>query len=115
MNGNDLLPSWSQGDAKSAVLEPFNPDARQTKILTEATLVGEAMAKANDFYKRQLSLAHYVDGSHRHFALCMDLSQESPCPRRPGWARCRTGAPRRPRTLRRRRRLQRLPHPAVED
>ena len=30
----------------------FNPDERQIKILTEAALVGEAMAKANTFEKR---------------------------------------------------------------
>jgi hypothetical protein len=29
--------------------KPFKPDARQTKILTQAALVGEAMAKANTF------------------------------------------------------------------
>jgi hypothetical protein len=29
--------------------KPFKPDARQTKILTEAALVGEAMARANTF------------------------------------------------------------------
>jgi len=47
--------------------KPFKPDARQTKILTEATLVGEAMAKANDFSKR-MEEAHYVDGAHWHFS-----------------------------------------------
>jgi hypothetical protein len=47
--------------------KPFNPNARQTKILTQATLVGEAMAKANDFAKR-MGDAHYVDGSHWDFA-----------------------------------------------
>jgi hypothetical protein len=47
--------------------KPFKPDARQKKILTEATLVGEAMAKANDFEKR-MEDAHYVDGSQWEFA-----------------------------------------------
>lgn len=47
--------------------KPFKPDARQKKILIEATLVGEAMAKANDFAKR-MDDAHYVDGSHWDFA-----------------------------------------------
>ncbi len=47
--------------------KPFKPDARQKKILTEATLVGEAMAKANDFEKRMAD-AHYVDGSKWEFA-----------------------------------------------
>ncbi len=31
---------------------PFEPDARQTKILTEAAFVGEAMARANSFSMR---------------------------------------------------------------
>jgi len=57
--------------------KPFNPDARMKKILTEATLVGEAMAKANDFDKRQLELAHYADGVQWEFALAFDPSQES--------------------------------------
>ena len=47
--------------------KPFKPDRRQKKILTEAALVGEAMAKANDFSKR-LEDAHYMDGSHWEFA-----------------------------------------------
>jgi hypothetical protein len=47
--------------------KPFTPDARQKRILKEATLVGEAMAKANDFAKR-LDDAHYADGSHWDFA-----------------------------------------------
>jgi hypothetical protein len=46
---------------------PFKPDARQTKILTDALLVGEAMTKANDHAKR-LKAAHYRDGSHWEFA-----------------------------------------------
>lgn len=32
--------------------KPFQPDARQKKILEDATIVGEAMAKANSFDKR---------------------------------------------------------------
>jgi hypothetical protein len=47
--------------------KPFNPDSRQTKILTDALLVGEAMAKANDFSKR-LEKAHYRDDSHWDFS-----------------------------------------------
>jgi hypothetical protein len=47
--------------------KPFTPDDRQKKILTDASLVGEAMAKANAFSKRFES-AHYLDGSHWHFA-----------------------------------------------
>jgi hypothetical protein len=45
----------------------FKPNTRQKKLLTDAALVGEAMAKANDFAKR-LEDAHYVDGSHWDFA-----------------------------------------------
>jgi len=47
--------------------KPFTPDWRQERILVEAALVGEAMAKANDFAKR-IEDAHYVDGSHWEFA-----------------------------------------------
>jgi hypothetical protein len=57
--------------------KPFKPDARQKKILTEAALVGEAMAKANDFDKRQMPLARYRDGSHWDNALALDPSQEA--------------------------------------
>lgn len=45
----------------------FEPDERQTKILTEAAFVGEAMAKANDFAKR-MDNAHYVDGVQWEYA-----------------------------------------------
>ena len=48
--------------------KPFNPDKRQTAILTEAALIGEAMAKANDFLNPRLEDAHYMDGSHWEFA-----------------------------------------------
>ena len=47
--------------------KPFKPTERQKKILIDATLVGEAMAKANDFAKR-MEEAHYVDNSNWHFA-----------------------------------------------
>lgn len=47
--------------------KPFEPTAEQKAILTEAALVGEAMAKANDFSKR-LEDAHYMDGSQWEFA-----------------------------------------------
>ena len=42
---------------------PFQLDERQTRILTEAAFVGEAMAKANDFFNPRLEAAHYVEGS----------------------------------------------------
>jgi hypothetical protein len=57
--------------------KPFQPDARMKKLLTEATLVGEAMAKVNDYEKRDMPLAHYADGSRWEFALCLDPSQET--------------------------------------
>ncbi len=48
--------------------KPFKPDASQKKILEDATLVGEAMAKANDFFNPRIADAHYVDGSKWEFA-----------------------------------------------
>jgi hypothetical protein len=56
---------------------PFKPDARMRKLLTDATLVGEAMAKVNDYEKRAMPLAHYADGSEWMFELCLDPSQET--------------------------------------
>jgi hypothetical protein len=57
--------------------KPFNPDARMKKILTDATLVGEAMAKVNDYEKRFVDEALYVEGSEWMFELCFDPSQEA--------------------------------------
>jgi len=57
--------------------QPLQPDARMKALLTEATLVGEAMAKVNDYEKRDMPLAHYADGSQWEFALCLDPSQEA--------------------------------------
>jgi len=56
--------------------KPFKPTERQKKILTEATLVGEAMAKANDFSKR-LESAHYVDNAQWHFATVAEPDQRA--------------------------------------
>jgi hypothetical protein len=47
--------------------KPFQPTERQKKILTDAALVGESMAKANNFAKR-LKTGKYVNGSHWYFA-----------------------------------------------
>ena len=55
----------------------FSPDARQKKILMEALLVGEAMAKANDYDKTRLEKAHYLDGSNWHFATTADWNQRA--------------------------------------
>lgn len=54
----------------------FSPTKSQKKILTEATLVGEAMAKANDFAKH-MDNSHYVDGIHWHYATVANPDQRS--------------------------------------
>ena len=56
--------------------KPFKPTKRQRLILTQATLVGEAMAKANDFAKR-MEEAHYVDGLQWHFATVANPDQRA--------------------------------------
>ncbi|MCP9773856.1 DUF1254 domain-containing protein [Synechococcus sp. Tobar12-5m-g] len=56
--------------------KPFEPDERQSRLLTDGALVGEAMAKANDFEKR-LKEAQYAEGTHWHFALVIDPSQRA--------------------------------------
>jgi hypothetical protein len=50
---------------------PFKPDARQTKILTEGALVGEAMAKANSA-DRRFEGSKYRSDAHWDFALQLD-------------------------------------------
>jgi hypothetical protein len=49
----------------------FKPDARQTRILTEAALVGEAMAKANSADRRFAGVKYRTD-AHWDFALQLD-------------------------------------------
>jgi hypothetical protein len=56
--------------------KPFKPDERQAKLLNEGTVVGEAMAKANDFEKH-FPAAHYADGRQWEFALALDPSQRA--------------------------------------
>ena len=56
--------------------KPFNPDERQTKILTEAAFVGEAMVKTNDFAKR-LESAHYVEGVQWEYATVCEPNQRA--------------------------------------
>lgn len=56
--------------------KPFKPNERQTKLLMEGAVVGEAMAKAIDFEK-QFASAHYVDGRQWHFSLVLDPSQRA--------------------------------------
>lgn len=48
--------------------KPFKPTERQKKILMEAVVVGESMAKANDFFNPRLEDSHYVEGSNWEFA-----------------------------------------------
>ena len=55
---------------------PFKPDARQTKILTDAALVGEAMAKANSADRRFAS-GKYRSDAHWDFALRLDADDPS--------------------------------------
>jgi hypothetical protein len=56
--------------------KPFKPDARQTKILTEAALVGEAMAKANTADRRFKDVKYRSD-AHWDFALQLDPDNPS--------------------------------------
>lgn len=49
----------------------FKPDARQTKILTDAALVGEAMAKANSA-DRRFAGGRFRPDAHWDFALQLD-------------------------------------------
>lgn len=51
--------------------KPFKPDERQTRILTEAALVGEAMAKANSA-DRRFAGSKYRPDAHWDFALQLD-------------------------------------------
>jgi hypothetical protein len=51
--------------------KPFKPDARQAKILADAALVGEAMAKANSA-DRRFAGGQFRPGTHWDFALRMD-------------------------------------------
>jgi hypothetical protein len=49
----------------------FKPDARQKKILSEALVVGEAMARANTFERRFPGMI-YRPGRQWHYALQLD-------------------------------------------
>lgn len=55
--------------------QPFAPDDRQKEILTDAALVGEAMAKANDFFNPRLEQSHYADGSRWEIATTSPVDQ----------------------------------------
>ncbi|HEV8059965.1 MAG TPA: DUF1254 domain-containing protein, partial [Gemmataceae bacterium] len=54
--------------------KPFQPTDRQKNLLTEAVLVGEAMAKANDFSRRLEGIAVW-EGRRWEIAMCLDPSQ----------------------------------------
>ena len=51
--------------------KPFKPDDRQTKILTDAVVVGEAMAKANSA-DRRFTRGRFRPDAHWDFALQLD-------------------------------------------
>ena len=54
--------------------KPFRPDVRQTKILTDAALVGEAMAKANSA-DRRFKDGKYRSDAHWDYALQLDADE----------------------------------------
>ncbi len=56
--------------------KPFAPDWRQQRILMEAAIVGEAMAKTNDFAKRVES-SHYRDDVQWEYATTAKPDQRS--------------------------------------
>jgi hypothetical protein len=55
--------------------KPFKPDARQTNILTQAALVGEAMAKANTVDRRFKDVKNRPDA---HWDYALQLDQDDP-------------------------------------
>ena len=56
--------------------KPFQPDARQKKILEQAAVVGEAMARAQSFAKRQED-AKLWPGTQWKQAILLEASQET--------------------------------------
>ncbi|MBO6511977.1 MAG: DUF1254 domain-containing protein, partial [Roseibium sp.] len=52
----------------------FKPDWRQQRLLMEAAIVGEAMAKANDFHKR-VETSHYRDDVQWEYATTANPDQ----------------------------------------
>ena len=55
--------------------KPFKPTASQKKILSQAALVGEAMAKANDFYNPRIKASIYREGSAWEIATTSPANQ----------------------------------------
>jgi hypothetical protein len=56
--------------------KPFQPDARQKKILEDGAFVGEAMAKANSFDKR-FAGSRYRPDAQWDYVLCVDWTAET--------------------------------------
>jgi hypothetical protein len=56
--------------------KPFQPDARQQKILEEAAVVGKAMAKANTFDKR-FAGSLYRSETHWDYVIAVDWTAET--------------------------------------
>jgi hypothetical protein len=56
--------------------KPFKPNEKQIKLLEESALVGEAMAKANDFFNPRIEGSHYVDGSSWEYAAVCSPGQK---------------------------------------
>jgi len=56
--------------------KPFNPDDRQKKILADAALVGEIMARANAYDKRFPNATVYPD-KHWEYANIVELDQDT--------------------------------------
>jgi len=56
--------------------KPFNPDERQKKILTEAALVGEAMAKTNTYEKRFKDV-YYRSETHWKYVMLWHWTHET--------------------------------------
>jgi hypothetical protein len=57
--------------------KPFEPDARRRKILGDAALTGELMARANAFDKR-FPGATVFEGTHWEYANMVELDQQLP-------------------------------------
>jgi hypothetical protein len=67
---------------------PFQPNERQTKILTEAAFFGEAMAKANDFFKRFEGTRYRPDAAWEYVIMAdpaQDLASYSQLDERAAW------------------------------
>lgn len=56
--------------------KPFQPDARQKAILEQASVVGEAMARAQSYAKRQQEAKMYPD-AHWKNAILLEADQET--------------------------------------